>query len=294
MVNRAGVRSFYRSFQDRFSEMLGGVDPSASVTDDPWDRAGGGGGLTRVFSNGDHIEKAAVNFSDVEGATPPALSEGLAHGSDRFAATGISIIVHPTNPFAPTFHANLRFFEVTPGTPWFGGGTDLTPHYLFVDDAVAFHRTLRDVCANHQVADYAAWKKTCDEYFYLPHRREARGVGGIFFDHLVHDLDAVFAFQKQLGAGFLGVYQTILGRRIGLPYDESHRSWQAIRRGRYAEFNLAIDRGTRFGLETGGRTESILASLPPLAAWAYDYEPPPESPEHELVKVLRAGPRDWL
>ncbi len=224
MVNRAGVRSFYRSFQDGFSEMLGGVDPSASVTDDTWDRAGGGGGLTRVFSNGDHIEKAAVNFSDVEGATPPALSEGLAHGSDRFAATGISIIVHPTNPFAPTFHANLRFFEVRPGTPWFGGGTDLTPHYLFVDDAVAFHRTLRDVCANHQVADYAAWKKTCDEYFYLPHRREARGVGGIFFDHLVHDLDAVFAFQKQLGAGFLGVYQTILGRRIGLPYDESHRS----------------------------------------------------------------------
>ncbi len=294
MVKRSDIERWYLSFQDDFAAMLVEVDPTTRVREDPWERTAGGGGLTRVLEEGTHIEKAAVNFSAVEGATPPVLSDRLAGGSDWFAATGVSIIVHPVNPFAPTFHCNLRFFETDPGTRWFGGGADLTPHYLFEDDAVDFHRTLRDVCAHHDVADYPSWKKACDDYFHLPHREEARGVGGIFFDHLEHRIDEVFEFQRDLGLALLRVYRTILLRRIGTPYLDSHRHWQAIRRGRYVEFNLSIDRGTRFGLETGGRTESILASLPPRAAWVYGSTPEPGSRERDLLDTLRSAPREWL
>ncbi len=240
------------------------------------------------------IEKAAVNFSSVSGETPDRLSERLAIESDRFYATGVSIIVHPSNPFAPTFHANIRYFETDSGLAWFGGGADLTPHYLFAADAEEFHTALAASCLRHPVADYPAWKVECDEYFHLPHRGEARGVGGIFFDHLRDDLDDVWEYQLDLADTITRVYPTILERRKDTPFRAPHREWQLYRRGRYVEFNLVWDRGTKFGLETSGRTESILASLPPLVRFEYGYEPEPGSPEAELAVFLRAEPRSWV
>ncbi|MDX1449052.1 MAG: coproporphyrinogen III oxidase, partial [Acidimicrobiia bacterium] len=201
--------------------------------------------------------------------------------------------VHPRNPYAPTFHANVRYFE-SDEVAWFGGGADLTPYYLFEDDARHFHRVLADVCDRHDVADHAGWKRACDEYFHLPHRGEARGVGGLFFDHLTESLDAVWSFQRDLADHLLDAYLPILERRAGTPYGNRETEWHRIRRGRYVEFNLVWDRGTRFGLETGGRTESILGSLPPVAAWSYDHEPDPDSPEGELLAFVRGEPRDWI
>ncbi len=240
------------------------------------------------------IEKAAVNFSSVSGDTPDRLSERLAIKSDRFYATGVSIIVHPSNPFAPAFHANIRYFETDGDLAWFGGGADLTPHYLFSEDAEAFHTALAESCLRHPVADYPGWKIACDEYFHLPHRAEARGVGGVFFDHLRDDLDEVWHYQLDLADTLTRVYPRILDRRKGTPFDPSHRAWQLYRRGRYVEFNLVWDRGTKFGLETSGRTESILASLPPLVRFEYGYEPRPGTPEAELTELLRGEPRSWV
>jgi coproporphyrinogen III oxidase len=217
----------------------------------------------------------------------------MAAASDRFFATGISVIVHPRNPHAPTFHANLRHFA-TDATSWFGGGLDLTPYYLYPEDARHFHGTLADICARHPVADHPAWKAACDDYFYLPHRGEARGVGGIFFDHLTDRLDEVWAFQRDLGDHIADAYLPVLERRLGAPYGAAEEEWHLRRRGRYAEFNLVWDRGTRFGLETGGRTESILASLPPRARWDYGATPAPGSPEAALLKMVSGPPRDWL
>lgn len=294
MVNRTDIESFYRGFQDRFAAGIASVDGGDGFGVDVWTRDGGGGGETRILAEGPHIEKAAVNFSAVHGATPAKLSERMAAMGDHFYATGISIIVHPRNPYAPTFHANVRYFESGDGTAWFGGGADLTPYYLFEEDAVCFHRALADVCGRHAVADHPVWKQTCDEYFYLPHRGEARGVGGLFFDHLTENLDGVWAFQQDLADHLLEAYVPILERRIGIEYGEREIEWHRIRRGRYVEFNLVWDRGTKFGLETGGRTESILASLPPHAAWSYAHDPAPGTPEAELLAMLRAAPRDWV
>jgi coproporphyrinogen III oxidase len=217
----------------------------------------------------------------------------MAVEGSEFYATGVSIIVHPRNPHAPTFHANLRFFETDTGSAWFGGGADLTPHYLYEDDARHFHRVLKQACDAHDVADYRAWKKACDEYFYLPHRKEARGVGGLFFDHLTDRLEEVWAFQTDLGERLIEAYIPILERRIEVPYGKAETIWQEIRRGRYAEFNLVWDRGTRFGLETSGRVESILASLPSRARWVYDHHPEPHSPEATLLDMVTSQPRDW-
>lgn len=294
MVNRSEVETFYRGFQDRFAAGLADLDGGDGFVTDQWQRVGGGGGETRILANGAHLEKAAVNFSAVHGETPKNLSERWAVIADEFYATGVSIIVHPRNPYAPTFHANLRYFESGEETAWFGGGADLTPYYLFEEDARHFHQTLAEVCDRHAVADYPGWKQTCDEYFFLPHRGEARGVGGIFFDHLTEELDAVWEFQQDLADRLLGAYRPLLERRIDTPYGEAETRWHQIRRGRYVEFNLVWDRGTKFGLETGGRTESILASLPPLAAWAYDHEPAPDTPESRLLGVLRSPARDWV
>jgi coproporphyrinogen III oxidase len=297
-MNRGEIEGWYRSLQSSFAAAIEDFDEDAAFESDSWSRPGGGGGDTRVLSAGRKIEKAAVNFSAVWGATPEGFTERVGASSDTFYATGISIIVHPTNPHAPTFHANLRYFESNSaeggaGSAWFGGGADLTPYYLYQDDAAHFHRVLRAACERHDVADHRAWKEACDRYFYLPHRKEARGIGGIFFDHLTDGLDEAWAFQRDLGSQLVEAYLPILERRAVIEYGETERRWHDIRRGRYVEFNLVWDRGTKFGLDTGGRTESILGSMPPRARWDYGHEPDPASPEGELLELLRGEPLTW-
>lgn len=293
-MNRSEIEVWMVGLQQRFAEGIEILDGSASFVTDRWERPGGGGGVTRILAGGRHVEKAAVNFSAVSGDTPPTLTERMAAASSTFYATGVSIIVHPANPHAPTFHANLRYFETDDGTAWFGGGADLTPYYLYPEDARHFHRVLAACCDRHAIADHATWKRQCDEYFHLPHRGEARGVGGLFYDHLDDRLDEVWAFQMDLGDQLLAAYVPILQRRLDTPYGEAEREWHEIRRGRYAEFNLVWDRGTRFGLETGGRTESILASLPPRARWVYAHEPETGSAEAELLEMVRSAPKEWM
>ncbi len=289
VLDRHEIAAWYRGFQDRFCVALETIDGSGSFAATPWDRPGGGGGETRMFT-GDVIEKAAVNFSAVHGDSPESLRSR--YGSDAFFATGVSIIVHPANPYAPTFHANVRYFE-TGDDAWFGGGCDLTPWYLFDIDAEHFHTTISDVCDAHAVADYDAWKRACDEYFHLPHRGEARGIGGVFFDHLDPTPD-VRDFQRDLADALVDAYIPLLERRIVTPFGARERQWHETRRGRYVEFNLVWDRGTRFGLETGGRTASILASLPPAVQWPTEVTPRPGSREARLVEVLSGPPRDWV
>jgi coproporphyrinogen III oxidase len=292
-VARDDVADRLRSLQQRICRRFEELDGVSRFGSDRWTRPEGGGGDTRILQGEGPLEKAAVNWSAVWGPTPSRLSESLAAGSSSFYATGLSIIVHPRNPYAPTFHANLRYFETDRGDRWFGGGADLTPHYLFEEDASHFHRTLAEVCGRHPVGDYPAWKQACDDYFYLPHRGERRGVGGVFFDHLAAT-EPTWELVYDLGEALTDLYLPILHRRIGLDYTERQVRWQLHRRARYAEFNLIWDRGTRFGLETGGRTESILASLPPRATWVYGFEPEPGSPEDELQALLRGEPRSWL
>jgi len=293
-LDRTLIEDSYRLLQQRFCDALEALDGESWFGSDRWDRPGGGGGLTRVMSGVGHIEKAAVSFSAVSGPTPSGVSERLAIEAGAFYATGVSVIVHPKNPHAPTLHANLRHFRTDNGPSWFGGGADLTPWYLYEDDARHFHRMLEAVCRAHDVSDYPAWKKGCDEYFYLPHRGEARGVGGVFFDNLTDRSAEVLAFQTDLGDRLLAAYLHILRRRVGMHYGPRERAWQEMRRGRYAEFNLVWDRGTRFGLDTSGRIESVLASLPPTVQWVYDYEPEPDSPEAALLAIVRSTPRDWV
>ena len=284
---------WFLDLQARLCARLEEVGGSGSFTSDRWERPGGGGGHTRVLQGDGPVEKAAVNVSAVWGQTPAGLGERLAAVGERFHATGISAIVHPRNPHAPTFHANLRHF-VTDVSSWFGGGLDLTPCYLYPEDARHFHGVIAATCARHAVADHPAWKRACDDYFRLPHRDEARGVGGIFFDHLTEAPAEVWAFQQDLGDHLTEAYLPILERRLATPYGPEEELWQLRRRGRYAEFNLVWDRGTRFGLETGGRTESILASLPPRVRWDHGTVVAPGSREAELIELLGGPARDWL
>ncbi len=293
-MDRTTIEEWYRSFQDDFATGIEAVDVDTTFQSDRWERPGGGGGDTRVLTGGRHIEKAAVNFSAVWGETPRGLSERMASAGNRFYATGVSIIVHPRNPYAPTFHANVRYFETDTGAAWFGGGADMTPYYLFDADAVHFHGVMKASCERHEVADFVAWKQRCDEYFYLPHRSEHRGVGGLFFDHLTDRLDEVWAFQQDLASHLLDAYVPVLEHRIQMPYGERETAWHELRRGRYVEFNLVWDRGTKFGLETGGRTESILGSMPPRARWEYAHQPEPGTPEAELLEFVRGEPREWV
>jgi coproporphyrinogen III oxidase len=274
------------------------LDGAGRFTTDEWKRPGGGGGLSRVLSGGRLFERAGVNWSKVEGDLPAEFAAQIPGGGTAFSATGVSLVLHPGSPMVPTVHANFRFLAKGERT-WFGGGADLTPYYLFRDDAIHFHREWQSACAAHPgVADYRRFKSWCDQYFLIPHRGERRGVGGIFFDYLdgsgAGGLESVLAFAADAGRAFLRAYRPIAARRAGEPYGERERQWQLLRRGRYVEFNLVYDRGTVFGLKTGGRTESVLMSLPPLARWEYDPgDPPPGSREAELIDVLR-NPVDWL
>jgi len=291
-IDRDGLATFYTQLQTELCATFATLDGTSEFGIEHWQRSQGGGGATRVLQGDGPLEKAAINVSTVWGPAPSKLSELLSSDANEFFATGISMIFHPRNPHAPTMHANLRYFETDTDPAWFSGGIDLTPYYLYEDDATWFHRTIKGVCDRHPVADYTAWKQHCDEYFFLPHRNETRGVGGIFYEHIAENIDAVNAFQQDLGSAIEKAYVPILKRRINTPYGPAEERWHLLRRGRYAEFNLSIDRGTKFGLETGARTESVLVSLPPKARWDHGTEPDPETEEATLVTILKR-PRAW-
>lgn len=287
---------FFSELQGELCNALAEVDGGATFSADAWQRPGGGGGVARVLEGGPLFEKAGVNWSNVDGELPEEVAAHMPGQGRTFRACGISLVLHPRSPMVPTTHANLRCLAKGDAL-WFGGGADLTPYYFFRDDVLHFHQTLADACDRHRpVGDYDRYKTWCDEYFFLPHRGETRGVGGIFFDYLgakgEHDPEAVFAFVKDLGTAFANAYIPIARRRQTEPYGETERLWQLRRRGRYVEFNLIHDRGTLFGLKTNGRIESILMSLPPLVRWDYDVMAQPGSPEAELLTHLR--PTRWL
>lgn len=294
------IEAYLTGLQVRICDAFADEDGSSRFLEDRWTRAGGGGGLTRVLRGGFVFEQAGINFSHVHGKALPAAATATRPDlvGRSFRALGVSVVSHPRNPFVPTSHLNVRFFVAErPGAEpvwWFAGGFDLTPYYAFEEDVRHWHRTARAACEPFGPDVHARFKRWCDEYFFLKHREEPRGVGGIFFDDLNEwGFERCFAFAKSVGEGFLLAYLPILRRRKATPWGERERDFQTYRRGRYVEFNLVHDRGTSFGLQTGGRTESILMSLPPLVRWRYDWEPEPGSPEAELYdKYL--PPRDWV
>jgi len=291
-MRRDQVSTFFLSLQDSLCGALEEADGKASFREDLWKHDSGGGGRTRIVQEGDVFEKGGVNTSAVEGTLAETLARRLDVKPQKFFATGISLVLHPRNPMVPTVHANFRYLELEDGDFWFGGGADLTPYYVFEEDCRHFHRVWKRACEAHETGLYARLKKACDEYFFLRHRGEARGIGGIFFDYFRGDFAHLFRFVQACGTSFSDSYLPILRRRRGDPWGERERRWQLHRRGRYVEFNLLYDRGTLFGLETGGRIESILMSLPPLVQWTYGFTPEPESREEKLLEVLRK-PREW-
>ena len=299
-VSLQAVKDYLLDLQDRICDALGAEDGSATFREDSWEREQGGGGRSRVLENGAVIEKGGVNFSHVFGdQLPPSATAARPELAGRsFQAMGVSLVIHPKNPYAPTSHANVRFFvaEKDGEDPvwWFGGGFDLTPYYGFEEDVVHWHQTARDACEPFGNEIYPEFKTWCDDYFYLKHRDEPRGVGGLFFDDLNRfDFDTSFALMRSVGDAFVPAYQPILARRKDHDYGERERQFQLYRRGRYVEFNLVYDRGTIFGLQSGGRTESILMSLPPLVRWDYDYHPEPDSAEIELYQKFLIH-REWV
>jgi coproporphyrinogen III oxidase len=290
------------ALQDEICTALEQVDGKAKFVEDHWERPGGGGGRSRVFANGHVFEKGGVSTSIVHGKMPEGLKGTMNTAGTDFYACGISLVIHPENPFVPTVHANYRYFEMYDAAGeridgWFGGGTDLTPYYLFEEDAMHFHQTQKSFADKHGKDLYPTFKKQCDEYFWNHHRNEARGIGGTFFDYLKPDgtrtTDDWMQFDMDMSKSFLPGYLPIVEKRMQLPWEEEHRYWQELRRGRYAEFNLVHDRGTLFGLKTNGRTESILMSLPPRVRWDYNSQPTPGSEEARLVEVLQQ-PKNWI
>jgi len=298
MVDSAAVKAYLTALQSRIVSALQSLD-GHDFRVDRWQRPEGGGGISCLIEEGQLFERGGVNFSHVAGGQlPPSASAARPELAGRaFQAMGVSLVLHPRNPYVPTVHMNVRFFaaERADSEPvwWFGGGMDLTPYYGEEEDAVHFHRTCRDALAPFGADLHARFKKWCDDYFYLRHRREPRGVGGIFFDDLAQpDFATCFALMRSVGDHFLPAYVPIVERRRGRDYGPRERDFQAYRRGRYVEFNLVFDRGTLFGLQSGGRTESILMSLPPMVKWRYDWKPSPGSAEARLYEVF-LEPRDW-
>ena len=299
-VNIKQVKHYLMQLQDSICDALSQEDGSKSFTEDSWQRGEGGGGRSRVLAEGRVFESAGINFSHVHGAGLPA--SATAHRPElagrSFEAMGVSLVIHPKNPYVPTSHANVRFFvaEKAGAEPvwWFGGGFDLTPYYPFDQDVVHWHSIARKACAPFGGEVYPRFKKWCDEYFFLKHRNEPRGVGGLFFDDLNEwGFEKSFAFMQSVGDHYLEAYLPIVSRRKGIAYGERERDFQLYRRGRYVEFNLVYDRGTLFGLQTGGRTESILMSMPPLVKWRYNWQPEPGSPEAELYEKYLIA-KDWV
>lgn len=285
------AEDFFRSLQRRLCSELVQLDGGGDFRVDSWERPGGGGGTTAVLQEGGLFEKAGVNTSSVWGEFDDGMLQRMGGSERSFFATGISTVLHPRSPLVPTLHANFRHLQ-RGDDAWFGGGSDLTPYYPYRDDVVHFHRVWKTVCDRHDIQYYPRFKRWCDEYFFIPHRGETRGVGGIFFDDLRGDLEAIFAFVKDCGDALLDAYRPIVQRRRDEPYSDRERRFQLYRRGRYVEFNLVYDRGTSFGLGTHGRAESILVSLPPLVRWDYGYVAEPGSREAEALTFL--SPQEWL
>lgn len=294
--------SYIQELQDKITSTLEKVDGKAKFQEDIWKREEGGGGRTRVIENGAVFEKGGVNISAVYGPLAPAMQKYFKVGDVDFFACGLSLVLHPKNPMVPTVHANWRYFEMydKDGTvidQWFGGGQDLTPYYLFEEDANHFHRVSKNACTPHGFSLYSEYKQKCDEYFWNSHRDEARGIGGLFFDYLKGDshmkIDDWYAFVTDVGNSFLKAYVPIVEKRKDESYTAKNREWQEIRRGRYVEFNLVHDKGTLFGLKTNGRIESILMSLPPHVQWVYDHHPETGSEEEKLLNVLK-NPKSWV
>lgn len=298
--NMGAVRTYLLGLQEALCHTLERADGSARFLTDPWTREEGGGGISRVLSEGSVFEKAGVNFSHVTGDRLPSSATAARPelANRRFEALGVSVVIHPVNPYVPTSHLNVRLFVAVHETEapvwWFGGGFDLTPCYGYQEDAVHWHRTAEEICRPFGDGVYARYKSECDRYFYLKHRRETRGVGGIFYDDLNQwDFGRCFEFMRAVGDGFSRAYLPIVDRRKAQTWGDRQRQFQLYRRGRYVEFNLVFDRGTLFGLQSGGRTESILVSMPPLARWEYNWQPEPGSHEARLAEDF-LQPRDWI
>ena len=294
--------TYIKTLQNTITSKLEAIDGTAQFKEDLWKREGGGGGKTRIIENGSVFEKGGVNISEVHGELPESMQNYFGVKDANFFACGLSLVLHPKNPFVPTVHANWRYFEMYDQQgnivdQWFGGGQDLTPYYLFEEDATHFHKVCKTACDKHHTGFYAKYKARCDEYFYNSHRGEARGIGGLFFDYLkkteTMKMEDWYNFVTEVGDSFLEAYVPIVERRKGLSYTQEQRDWQEIRRGRYVEFNLVHDKGTLFGLKTNGRIESILMSLPPQVQWRYDHQPEPNSAEEKLVTRLQ-NPIDWV
>ncbi len=296
-LTKENIAEWFQKLQDDICNQLEESDGNGSFHEDLWNRNEGGGGRTRTFTKGAIIEKGGVNFSAVHGPTPPNILKALNLDEANFFATGVSIVLHPINPRVPIIHMNVRYFEMTNGVWWFGGGIDLTPHYIDDVDASHFHKELQQVCDKHNPSYYSDFKKWADDYFYLKHREETRGVGGIFFDRLAtqdgFDKISRWQFVQDVGKAFAPIYAHLMKKNHGLTYGARELEWQRVRRGRYVEFNLVWDKGTKFGLDTGGRTESILMSLPPQANWHYNLHPDPLSEEGQTQEKLQKG-INWI
>jgi coproporphyrinogen III oxidase len=299
-MQKEEIRDWLKSLQQNICSRIEQADGQGKFISDVWERPGGGGGDSRIITNGKIIEKGGVNFSAVHGRTPEAILKTLnlpaSESHPEFFATGVSIVMHPVSPMVPIIHMNVRYFEMSNGKWWFGGGIDLTPHYVDEADAKYFHSKLKAVCDQHNPSYYSDFKKWADDYFFIRHRNETRGVGGIFFDYLKDEngftKESRFEFLKSVGNAFAPIYAYFMEKNNKLPYGEQEKQWQHLRRGRYVEFNLVWDRGTKFGLETDGRTESILMSLPPLAEWKYNFQPEKGSKEEKTLSLLKKG-IDW-
>lgn len=292
MLNKEQITEWFKLLQGNICTALENEDGKGKFMEDVWIREDGGGGRTRILQNGNVIEKGGVLFSAVDGKVPNFIvEEGVSNKEESFYATGVSIVIHPESPMVPIIHMNIRYFELTNGKWWFGGGIDLTPHYINKEEALFFHSSLKKACDKHNTDYYPQFKKWADDYFFIPHRNETRGIGGIFFDKLTATQtvtkEQLFAFVQEVGNAFAPIYTSLMAKSKSASYTESNKQWQLLRRGRYVEFNLVYDKGTKFGLETNGRTESILMSLPSNASWLYNYIPQNNTSEHETLSLLK-------
>lgn len=295
-INKEYITTFFKGLQDEICTALEEADTLAKFQEEVWERDGGGGGRSRIIAEGKIIEKGGVGFSAVHGETPEKILNALKLEKSDFFATGVSIVIHPRSPMVPIIHMNVRYFEMSNGTWWFGGGIDLTPHYVDEADAKYFHTTLKKVCDHHDDSYYAKFKAWADDYFFIKHRNETRGVGGIFFDRLNESSGKtkkeLFNFVKDVGRSFAPIYTFLMKKNHELSYNDTDVNWQMLRRSRYVEFNLVLDAGTKFGLDTNGRTESILMSMPPMAKWVYNYQPQNER-EIKTLSYLRKN-INWI
>lgn len=297
IMKKEEIENWFKGLQERICNTLENADGKGSFLSDKWNRPGGGGGDSRIMENGDVIEKGGVNFSAVHGETPEKILKSFNLSKADFFATGVSIVIHPSNPHVPIIHMNVRYFEMSNGVRWFGGGIDLTPHYVVDDDARYFHSSLKAVCDKHNPHYYPEFKRWADDYFFIKHRDETRGIGGIFFDRLTETeglgIEDRFNFVKDVGDSFAPVYTDLIRKNSDKSFSEKEKTWQMIRRSRYVEFNLVYDSGTKFGLETNGRIDSILMSMPPQANWFYSIESLVGKQERETLSKLKKG-IDWV